>query len=74
MLAGLGCGGCRNCLRGRGGSAVLRLLCILRTFQRPSGRGCDWGAPGRAVPVHRCLLPNKVPERQEEEADRDIRG
>ena len=45
-----------------------------RPFQRPSGRGCDRGAAGRALPVSCCVLPDKVPERQEEEAQGDIQG
>lgn len=64
-----------SCLRrGPGGSAALRTLCILRPFPGPRGWGSDRGAPGRAVPVHCCVLPNTIPEREEEEASGDIQG
>lgn len=55
-------------LRGQGGAAALRVLCVLRPFHRPDGRGGDWRAPGRADPVCRCILPHEVPEREEEAA------
>ena len=53
---------------------IYLLTCLLRPFQRPSGWDCDWGAAGPAVPVRGCVLPDKVPERKEEEAQGDIRG
>lgn len=64
----------RHLRRGRGMSGPLSSLCPLRPIRRPSGWGCDWGAPGRAVPVSCCVLPDTVPEREEEEAQGDVWG